>query len=147
MRNTTLRVVNPCPKRWLDLAPANGGRYCDSCERHVVDVEQLTRAELEALLEAGDPFCARIAILPNGEALTRDHPRCPLRRWSPSPGLAAVIAATSLACSPAPHGEADEEPCDVAPQAVQKEEPPEAARPVRLTEEQIESLRALGYVE
>lgn len=91
-----IRVSSPCPMRWESLIPVAGGRHCDACRKTVIDVERLTSAEVEALVESGEPACVRVATLPDGSVLTRDHPRAPRRAaaWA-----GAAIAVSALACS------------------------------------------------
>jgi hypothetical protein len=143
----SLRVVQPCPKRWDDLHPAQDGRYCGACDRTVVDIERLTAAEVGDLLASGEKLCARLAVLPDGSPLTRDHPRSPLRPAWVGRGLAAAVAASALACSPPAEPAAEAPPAEeTAAETCTRPAPdrPEELRP--LTEEEIEMLRMLGYV-
>jgi TonB-dependent SusC/RagA subfamily outer membrane receptor len=41
-----LILTNPCTKDWDDLPEAGPGRYCDSCEKHIVDLSDKSDAEL-----------------------------------------------------------------------------------------------------
>lgn len=91
-----IRVANPCPMRWESLIPVEGGRHCEACRKTVIDVERLSSAELEALVDSGERACVRIATLPDGSVLTRDHPRPPRRvgAWA-----GAALAASTFACA------------------------------------------------
>lgn len=46
MKRLQLVLTNPCLKQWDDLQPAANGRYCDSCEKHIVDLTDKSDAEL-----------------------------------------------------------------------------------------------------
>jgi len=82
--------------RWEALVPIAGGRHCSACRKTVIDVERLTSAEVDALVESGEPACVRVATLPDGSVLTRDHPRAP-RRATAWAGVA--LAASAISCS------------------------------------------------
>lgn len=91
-----IRVSSPCPKRWESLIPVVGGRHCAACRKTVIDVERLTSAEVAALVESGERACVRVATLPDGSVLTRDHPRAARRvaAWA-----GAALAVSTFACS------------------------------------------------
>lgn len=91
-----IRVSSPCPMRWESLIPVAGGRHCAACRKTVVDVEGLTSAEVAALVESGERACVRVATLPDGSVLTRDHPRAARRvaAWA-----GAALAVSTFACS------------------------------------------------
>lgn len=93
-----LRVTSPCPMRWEALPPVDGGRHCDVCRKTVIDVERLSSAELDALVESSERACVRVTTFADGTVLTRDHPRVPRRTaaWA-----GAAFAASTLACSEA----------------------------------------------
>jgi len=118
--------------RWEDLNPVPGGRYCDACRKAVVDVEQLTAAELDALVESGARACVRVTTLADGTVLTRDRPRA-LRRMGAWAG--AALAASTMACSERSAEEevaahADWETRGAPRSAVAKDEVPPARRPI-----------------
>jgi hypothetical protein len=91
-----IRVTSPCAMRWEALTPVPGGRHCAACQKTVIDVERLSTAELDALVDSGERACVRMATLPDGSVLTRDHPRAPRRAaaWA-----GAALAASTFACA------------------------------------------------
>ena len=114
-----IEIRNPCDEDW-DAMPRRGeGRYCGKCERTVVDLSHLTRAQAEARVAAAK---GRICLAIKKDAATHE----PVFRSEPARAPAAVgfVLATALVgggCS----GEADvpaearaelvEEPVDGGP--------------------------------
>jgi len=143
MRRFALRIAQPCPKRWSELSPAEGGRSCSTCERHVVDVEASTSDELAALVDSGELGCVRIATLADGSVLTRDHPRSPRFTGRRAGSLAAAAATAALGCAADAPIEAPEAPLEVQGEHAQAQ-PPESALEA-LSEDELEMLRSLGY--
>ncbi|MEZ4330272.1 MAG: hypothetical protein R3F35_00850 [Myxococcota bacterium] len=62
----------------------------------MIDVEGLTAAELDALVESRERACVRVTTLADGSVLTRDHPRARSRAaaWA-----GAALAASAFACA------------------------------------------------
>lgn len=56
-----LILTNPCSKEWDDLLEAGPGRYCDSCEKHIVDLSNKSDAELILFFQKKkDNVCGRL---------------------------------------------------------------------------------------
>jgi TonB-dependent SusC/RagA subfamily outer membrane receptor len=56
-----LILTNPCTKNWDDLPEAGPGRYCDSCEKHIVDLSDKSDAELILFFQKKkDNVCGRL---------------------------------------------------------------------------------------
>ncbi len=54
-------LTNPCSKQWDDMQQAGSGRYCDSCEKHIVDLTGKSDAELISFFtKKKDNVCGRL---------------------------------------------------------------------------------------
>jgi TonB-dependent SusC/RagA subfamily outer membrane receptor len=56
-----LILTNPCTKDWDDLPETGQGRYCDSCEKHIIDLSDKSDAELIRFFQKKkDNVCGRL---------------------------------------------------------------------------------------
>lgn len=56
----SLRLDEPCHQKWSEMTPSDQGRYCDSCEKNVIDFSQMTDNEiLKFLGENRSGFCGQ----------------------------------------------------------------------------------------
>lgn len=46
MKDIQLILTNPCSESWDDMKEAGAGRYCDRCEKNIVDLTRKTDSEL-----------------------------------------------------------------------------------------------------
>lgn len=54
-------LTNPCTQQWDDMQPSVSGRYCDSCEKHIVDLTNKSDAELiQFFKKKNDNVCGRL---------------------------------------------------------------------------------------
>lgn len=68
-KKTQLSVANPCHEHWGDMRPNNDGRYCDSCQKTVVDFTMVSDQEILTWLSgAGNSVCGRFM----GDQLNRN---------------------------------------------------------------------------
>jgi len=82
---------SPCHERWSALSPDGDGRYCQKCDKTVVDLTQLTRRQAEKLVvKAGGSMCGRMRVDPSGAPAFR-------RETARVPGFLSVAAASLLA--------------------------------------------------
>lgn len=66
---------SPCHEQWSSLTPNGDGRFCQKCDKTVVDMTQLTRRQAEKLvLAAGGNLCGRLRVAPNGAPVFRPEP-------------------------------------------------------------------------
>lgn len=64
MEKLKLILTNPCSRDWDGLEVASNGRYCDSCEKNVVDLTGKSDAELISFFKRkNENICGR--LLPN----------------------------------------------------------------------------------
>ena len=52
-------IPNPCNEGWDNMQPSDGGRYCKSCEKTVVDFTRMDRDEIKQFFIAkkGEKIC------------------------------------------------------------------------------------------
>jgi hypothetical protein len=82
---------SPCHERWSALSPHGDGRYCQKCDKTVVDLTQLTRRQAEKIVvKAGGSMCGRMRLDPSGAPAFR-------RETERVPGFLSVAAASLLA--------------------------------------------------
>ncbi|MDB5252510.1 MAG: hypothetical protein JWP27_1679 [Flaviaesturariibacter sp.] len=46
-----LRIDNPCHENWDGMTPAENGRYCQSCQKNVIDFTGMTDAQIIAFFQ------------------------------------------------------------------------------------------------
>lgn len=83
--------TSPCHERWSALTPNEAGRYCQRCDKSVVDLSSLTRREAEKKVQAaGGSLCGRMRVDPSGAPVFR-------RETERAAGLLGLAAASLLA--------------------------------------------------
>lgn len=50
--NIGLRIEEPCHEEWADMTPDEQGRFCDSCQKSVIDFTHLTDNEILKMISA-----------------------------------------------------------------------------------------------
>lgn len=54
-------LTSPCTKQWDELTSSANGRYCESCEKHIVDLSEKSDRELiEFFKNKEDKVCGRL---------------------------------------------------------------------------------------
>lgn len=46
LKKLQLILTNPCSENWDEMQPSKAGRFCDKCEKHIVDLTNKSDAEL-----------------------------------------------------------------------------------------------------
>ncbi len=81
MKKLQLILTNPCSENWDEMQPSKAGRFCDKCEKHIVDLSQKSDAELiDFFKKKKENVCGR--LLPT--QLNRDivvHPQKANWNW------------------------------------------------------------------
>lgn len=54
-----ISIPQPCTQTWVDMDIVDTGRFCQSCQKNVVDFTQLSNGEIIAILSASDKVCGR----------------------------------------------------------------------------------------
>lgn len=61
MKDIQLVLTNPCSENWDDLQDAGAGKYCDRCEKNIVDLTDKSDAELIRFFKKKkDNVCGRL---------------------------------------------------------------------------------------
>jgi len=92
-----ITIPQPCHEDWNKMTPQEQGRFCDSCQKCVVDFTNFSDAELYQYLldNAGKKACGRFRT----EQLNRPiqipyQPHSQLYKWIIAAGLALVFLST-----------------------------------------------------
>jgi hypothetical protein len=55
-----ISVLNPCHESWVDMSPVEKGRFCQSCQKHVLDFSEMDDQQLiSAISKIKGPVCGR----------------------------------------------------------------------------------------
>lgn len=92
-------VTAPCEEPWDAMEPREGGRYCDRCEKVVLDLSVLSRAQAEQKIRGiqAPSVCVRLAVDRFGDAVFQAPPPSRARHWAA--GLVLTSALTASACA------------------------------------------------
>lgn len=80
MPTRELPIKNPCSESWERMRGDAVRRYCDKCERDVINLSALTRREAQPILErraAGERVCVRYTADAAGRIDFRSEPLIP----------------------------------------------------------------------
>ena len=70
-----IRIANPCPASWRQMAGDDCARHCSLCDQTVYDLSAMTADEVALLLGAHDEdVCVRLYRRADGTVMTRDCP-------------------------------------------------------------------------
>jgi hypothetical protein len=71
----SLSVASPCPASWEAMAGDDRVRMCGQCRRQVYNLSELSRSEVEALVERAEGrMCVRFYQRADGKIMTSDCP-------------------------------------------------------------------------
>ena len=88
-------ITDPCEEPWESMEPRDGGRYCGRCEKVVIDLATMSRAEAERRVAglAADEVCVQLAVDRFGDAVFVRPPPSRAPHWAA--GLVLVSALTA----------------------------------------------------
>lgn len=57
----SLTIAEPCHEKWNSMTPVEQGRFCDSCQKQVMDFTAMSDAQLAAFFKkpSTGPVCGR----------------------------------------------------------------------------------------
>ena len=88
-----LTIGFECRSSWESMEGEGARRWCGECRKHVLDLAQLTGAEIETrLLASRGELCVRLTRR-DGRLITAPEPELPLRALVAPPRRAAALAA------------------------------------------------------
>ena len=91
------KVDEPCQENWSEMIPVKGGRFCDQCEKRVVDFTKMTDQEMIAFTESSNgSTCGRFRPEQLNRQITLPNPiQSSWHRQLAVPLLAAGITLSS----------------------------------------------------
>jgi hypothetical protein len=97
-----LQILEPCREDWTKMRSAgHNRRYCDGCQKHVLDLAGLSEVAAKSLVEAElckGPVCIRLAVDERGEA--RFAPQTVVNPcWHRMAFVAGLVLATLSGCA------------------------------------------------
>lgn len=79
-------IRKPCHESWVEMLPEAGGRFCQLCQKTVVDFSNKTETEFNAIVSArkpGERLCGRFRIDQiQGAVVTQARESNPRTKWS-----------------------------------------------------------------
>lgn len=61
LKKLQLILTNPCSENWDEMQPSKAGRFCDKCEKHIVDLTSKSDAELiDFFKQKKENVCGRL---------------------------------------------------------------------------------------
>ena len=111
MKASDIRIPEPCSEDWQGMTPAQRGRFCAACQKHVHDLSAMTEREANALLGSGQDICVSYLSDSSGAVRFRPQPVVPASRLvrRASAVTAAGFGLALAACAPhAPPPELDD---------------------------------------
>lgn len=88
MKSIQISIPEPCHEDWAKMTPKDKGRFCDACEKVVVDMTKLTDHEIYHLVDTGKKICGRF----RNDQLNRPmSPRVPLKSKKSHWAIAASL--------------------------------------------------------
>ena len=63
MENFSFQIATPCHENWDRMTPESQGRFCDACQKCVVDLTAKKQSEIKQLYDAhGGDMCGRMRV-------------------------------------------------------------------------------------
>ena len=76
MKKIQLLLTNPCSENWDDMQSTATGRYCDNCEKHIIDLTTKSDAELiQFFKKKNDNVCGRLFASQFNRELVQPTPK------------------------------------------------------------------------
>jgi len=76
LKKIQLLLTNPCSENWDDMHPTAAGRYCNNCEKHIVDLTAKSDAELiQFFKKKKDNVCGRLLASQFNRELLQPTPK------------------------------------------------------------------------
>lgn len=97
-------ITSPCEERWEAMEARDGGRYCGRCEKTVIDLTGLTRAQAEKTLLAlnAPEACVKLSVDRFGDAVFQRPPPSRAPHWARGLVLATALTGASACATPEP---------------------------------------------
>ena len=89
-----LQIPTPCHENWDAMTPVEKGRYCGSCEKHVMDFSRLSDREIAQFFKkpSTGSICGRFSTDQLDRAIDIPKKRIPwLKYFFQIPGIDVII--------------------------------------------------------
>lgn len=87
MKKYAVSIAEPCSVPLQNMTPGEGGRYCSSCEKQVVDFSNMTDRQFIAYFKKHGRGCGTF----RPSQLNREMVNKPVLRWMPAAILAGIL--------------------------------------------------------
>lgn len=91
-----ISIPTPCHENWAAMTPTEKGRFCNSCQKQVVDFTRMGDAEIAGVLKSNTGLCARVLPSQTDRQLHLPHHR---KRHAATIAAVAVLAASPAIAS------------------------------------------------
>src|SRR5262245_34981566 len=93
----SLHILKACPVGWDEMAGDTRNRYCETCNKRVYNLSEMTREEGEAIVEAYRArVCVRLVRNADGTIQTREVATVPDRKHGALARRASPLAAAAV---------------------------------------------------
>ncbi len=90
-------MTNPCSERWDDMPQTGAGRYCDSCEKNIIDLSAKSDAELiQFFKKKKDNVCGRLLASQLNRELVLEKPKASWQ-WLLPLAIGAIVSTPTQA--------------------------------------------------
>jgi hypothetical protein len=66
MNDLRVSFPAPCTEEWEDMAPRQCGRFCDRCDKVILDLADLTADQVDAVFRSRSQVCVRAQVGSDG---------------------------------------------------------------------------------
>ena len=97
-KSIQISIPQPCSEDWNKMTPQQQGRFCDSCQKCVVDFTGFTDAQLYQFITAhqGQKVCGRFnSVQLNRQINIPPQPHSQLYKWIMAAGLTLIFTTTT----------------------------------------------------
>jgi len=92
-----ISIPKPCHQNWNEMNPAEKGRFCNACEKVVIDFTEMETSRIIQYLASGQRTCGQLQNYQlwhlNNYIVIK--PPIPKKRWKPT-GYSLLMAATAF---------------------------------------------------
>jgi hypothetical protein len=99
----SIKIDSPCHENWENMEPTEQGRFCNSCQKAVVDFTGLTDQQiLQYFLKNPVPVCGRMLVSQKHRLYEHSTPKVKRNLAPIAASLLTLAAITAEAAPPAP---------------------------------------------
>ena len=76
-----INVASPCHENWSEMTGSEQSRFCQQCEKSVLNLTEMTNDEVREVVTSGESICVRMRRQPDGTIVTRDTAKARQSGW------------------------------------------------------------------